>query len=95
MLSGIGRGNVDSLRAWQTVIRVLGSAIHVSGGTSTLNSLLSIAEKGFKSDADLMRRETFYSWEILINNFAMSETVLNHPKRVRLVTRPLVVSSEI
>lgn len=84
--------NVEALLSWQTVIRALGKFIHSSNGTGVLNSLLSIAEKGFKSQEVEIRKETFYSWETLINNFAMSELILNQPKRVKLITRPLIVS---
>lgn len=87
--------NVEALLSWQTVIRALGKFIHSSNGTGVLNSLLSIAEKGFKSQEVEIRKETFYSWETLINNFAMSELILNQPKRVKLITRPLITQSNL
>ena len=84
--------NVDGLKAWQTTIRMLGTAIHASSGTQLLNSLLSIAEKAFKTDNVEVRKETFRCWEVLMDNFSLNEATLNHQKRMRLLTRPLVVS---
>ncbi len=92
MMSELSKGNPDSLRAWQVVIRLLDKIVRHSSGTPILNSLLAIAEKGFKSEELEVRRETFKAWEVLIDNFAKSESVLTNPKRIRLITRPLVVS---
>ncbi len=91
MLEELAKGNPDSLRAWQVVIRILDKLIRQSSGTPTLNALLGIAEKGFKNEELEVRRETFRAWEVLIDNFAKSEAVINNPKRIRLITRPLVV----
>ena len=41
-----------------------------------------------------VREETFKAWEVLIDNFALSDTVLLSQKRLRLLTRPLVVRTE-
>ena len=71
---------------------MLGTAIHASSGTQLLNSLLSIAEKAFKTDNVDVRKETFKCWEVLMDNFSLVDSTLNHQKRMRLLTRPLVVS---
>ena len=80
--------------ATQTTIAMLGKAIHMSSGTVCLNGLLGIAEKGFKSPDRGVREETFKSWEVLIDNFALSDSVLLSQKRLRLLTRPLVVRTQ-
>ena len=82
--------NIEALSAWQTTISVLGKHIHVTSGTTTLNHLLTIAEKGFRSDEISVRKETFRSWAVLIDNFATNESVITSAKRVKLITRPLV-----
>ena len=87
-------GSVAGLRVWQTTIDMLGKAIHMSSGTVCLNGLLGIAEKGFKSPDRSVREETFKAWEVLIDNFALSDSVLLSQKRLRLLTRPLGVRSE-
>ena len=79
-------------QAWQTTIRMLGVTIHNSSGTQLLNSLLSIAEKAFKTDNVEVRKETFKCWETLMDNFSLVDSTLNHQKRMKLLTRPLVVS---
>ena len=93
MLADVSRaeGSVAGLRAWQTTIAALGKAMHLSSGTMCLNGLLAVAEKGFKSPDRSVREETFRAWEVLIDNFALSESVLLSQKRLRLLTRPLVV----
>ena len=88
-------GSLAGLRAWQTTIAMLGKSIHVSSGTVCLNGLLGIAEKGFKSPDRAVREETFKAWEVLIDNFALSDSVLLSHKRLRLLTRPLVVRESI
>jgi hypothetical protein len=95
MLEEIDRNGVDGLKVWQTSISVLGKALHHSSGTVCLNGLLAIAEKGFKSAERSVREETFVSWQVLIDNFGSSTTILNSNKRIRLLTRPLVVSQVV
>ena len=92
MMKRVEDSDAEGLKAWRTAIRVLGKSIHQSSGTTCLNGLLVIAEKGFKSAVRAVREETFKSWEVLIDNFAADPAVLNSQKRVRLLTRPLVVS---
>ena len=91
MMSELDKNNLDALKAWQTTIRLLGKAIHVNNGTACLNGLLSIAERGFKSSEKNIREETFKSWEVLIDNFSINENIINSNKRIKLLTRPLVV----
>ena len=94
MLSDVAGEGVAGLRVWQTTITLLGKAIHAPSGTVCLNGLLGIAEKGFKSPDRGVRGETFKSWEVLIDNFALSDSVLLSQKRLRLLTRPLVVRTK-
>ncbi len=95
MMEELNKGNPDSLRVWQMVIRLLDKMVRQSSGTPTLNALLAVAEKGFKSEEMDIRMETFKAWEALIDNFSKSEAILNNPKRIKLITRPLVVTLKL
>ena len=93
MMGEMAKGNPDSMLAWQVIIRLLDKVVRHSSGTPVLNALLTIAEKGFKSEEVEVRRETFRAWVVLIDNSAKAESVLTNQKRIKLITRPLVVSA--
>ena len=94
MMSAISKNDLAGIRAWQATIRLLGSVIHYPSGTSLLNSILTVAEKGFKCENMTIRCETFAAWKVLIDNFALNDEILLQPKRIKLISRPLVVSTK-
>ena len=57
-----------------------------------LNSVLQIAELAFKHSSQELRKAGYLSWRILMDNFALDPQVLASSKRIKLITRPLVVS---
>ena len=57
-----------------------------------LNSVLQIAELAFKHSSQELRKAGHLSWRILMDNFALDPQVLASSKRIKLITRPLVVS---
>ena len=57
-----------------------------------LNSLLQIVEHAFKNQSQDLRRQGYASWRVLMDNFALDPQVLSSSKRIKLITRPLVVS---
>ena len=57
-----------------------------------LNSVLQIVELAFKHSNQELRKAGYLSWRILMDNFALDPQVLASSKRVKLITRPLVVS---
>ena len=59
-----------------------------------LNSLLQIVEHAFKNQSQDLRRQGYASWRVLMDNFALDPQVLSSSKRIKLITRPLVVSQK-
>lgn len=82
---------VDALIIWQVCIRMLDRQLH--SGTTLINPLLSVIEKGFKSSESLIRVESFNCWHCLINNFALEESVLTSIKRLRLLVAPFTANN--
>ena len=75
--------------------------VHVIQETSTLifryqfqvlNALLQIPELAFKNSNQEIRKAGYLSWRVLMDNFALDPQVLSSSKRIKLITRPLVVS---
>ena len=60
--------------------------------SQVLNSLLQIVELAFKNPNPEMRKNGYLSWRVLMDNFALDQQVLSSSKRIKLITRPLVVS---
>ena len=86
-------GEETGLIFWSQIIRILGSVLHHQGeGTVLLNSLLQVAEKAFKHNANHIRLAAYRSWMVLMDNFSRNHSVLTAPKRVKLIIRPLLVS---
>ncbi len=94
MLRTLDQGNKDALVTWNNLVRLLGSFFHQPGsGTSLLNGLLQVVEKAFKHHTNIgIRIGAYESWMVLMDCFAQSPTVLTSSKRVKLITRPLLVS---
>ncbi len=91
---GSGPVSTDALTAWTITLRLLGDRIRQSNGTQLLNELLAVAERGFKVEAMPIRAETYRAWQALVDNFAQDDTVFAQPKRIKLLTRPLAVSTK-
>ena len=50
-----------------------------------------VVEKGFKHNDTLVRKSAYSAWIALMDNFASDKAVLMSKKRIKLITRPLVV----
>ncbi|XP_068244137.1 telomere-associated protein RIF1-like [Palaemon carinicauda] len=87
MIDLVNKDSTDILRGWRLIVQVLGSVLHK--GTSLINDLLEIVEKGFKSSTPAVRIEAFRCWKALIDNFALDVDVLTHQKRLKLLLAPL------
>ena len=55
------------MKVWGFMVKLLGQSIH--HGTF-INSVLSIAEQGFKSQSTEVKIAAFEAWKLLIDNFA-------------------------
>ena len=55
-------------------------------------NILQVVEKAFKHPQTEIRKATFQAWMTLMDNFAEDPTILCTPKRIKLITSPLVVS---
>ena len=53
---------------------------------------MQIVEHAFKSSSQELRKSGYLCWRVLIDNFALDPQVLSSSKRIKLITRPLVVS---
>ena len=51
-----------------------------------------VVEKGFKHADNEIRKASYKAWIVLMDNFAEDPSILCSSKRIRLITRPLVVS---
>ncbi|XP_037792042.1 telomere-associated protein RIF1-like [Penaeus monodon] len=83
----IGAECTDVLKEWRLIVEILGKELHP--GTSLINGLLEVVEKGFKSVKAEIRIEAFKCWQSLIDNFSLDEAVLTHSKRLKLLLAPL------
>ncbi|XP_042870341.1 telomere-associated protein RIF1-like isoform X2 [Penaeus japonicus] len=83
----IGAEYTDILKEWRLIVEILGKELHP--GTSLINGLLEVVEKGFKSLKAEIRIEAFKCWQSLIDNFSLDEAVLTHSKRLKLLLAPL------
>ena len=76
----------DVLKCWVLVVRLLGRHLH--SGADLINKVMKVVEKGFKFLDTL--EESFRSWMILMNNFALDTRTLTHAKRIKLLMTPLL-----
>ena len=53
---------------------------------------LQVVEKAFKHPKTEIRKATYQAWMTLMDNFAEDQSILCSPKRIKLITRPLIVS---
>lgn len=83
----VSKDSTDILRGWRLIVQILGTVLHK--GTSLINDLLEVVEKGFKSTTPAVRVEAFRCWKALIDNFALDLDVLTHHKRLKLLLAPL------
>lgn len=83
----LGAECTDILKGWKLIVHMLGKELHP--GTSLINGLLEVVEKGFKSPKSEIRVDAFRCWQALIDNFSLDETVLTHSKRLKLLLAPL------
>ncbi|XP_064115698.1 telomere-associated protein RIF1-like isoform X2 [Macrobrachium nipponense] len=83
----VSKDSTDILRGWRLIVQILGTVLHK--GTSLINDLLEVVEKGFKSTTPTVRVEAFRCWKALIDNFALDLDVLTHHKRLKLLLAPL------
>ncbi|XP_018008797.1 telomere-associated protein RIF1 [Hyalella azteca] len=86
-----GQCALESLIIWQVCVKLLGRQLH--SGTTLINSLLSVIERGFKSPESLVRIEAFQSWSCLIDNFRLEKSVLCSNKRLRLLMAPFLANN--
>ncbi|KAK8725168.1 hypothetical protein OTU49_010733 [Cherax quadricarinatus] len=77
----------DILKEWKMIVQFLGKELHP--GTSLINGLLEVVEKGFKSSKPEIRVDAFNCWRALIDNFSLDDSVLTHSKRLKLLLAPL------
>ena len=75
-----------------TIVNYLGKSDLILYLNQVLNSLLQIVEHAFKNQSQDLRRQGYASWRVLMDNFALDPQVLSSSKRIKLITRPLVVS---
>ncbi|XP_071537913.1 uncharacterized protein [Panulirus ornatus] len=83
----VGEECIDILKEWRIIVKMLGKELHP--GTSLINGLLEVVEKGFKSYKPEIRVDAFKCWEALIDNFSLDNSVLSHSKRLKLLLAPL------
>ncbi|XP_064648530.1 telomere-associated protein RIF1-like [Lineus longissimus] len=70
------------MRVWSCFVQVLGKSIHHG---SFINSILGLAEQGFKSQSIEGKCAAFEAWISLIDNFATNPDILCDNKRVKLM----------
>ena len=85
MMKLINEDNIDTLKIWKLITTLLGIELHP--GTSLINGMLEVLERGFKGKPEL-RVETFKCWHVLIDNFSLDSKVLRNPKRIKLLMAP-------
>ncbi len=96
MIACVEKEDESGLNVWKEIVRLLGKNLHQPGdGTVLLNSLLHVAEKAFKHASTSVRNAAYKAWMVLMDNFATNHTVLTSKKRVKLIVRPLLVSSTL
>nr|XP_045624808.1 telomere-associated protein RIF1-like isoform X2 [Procambarus clarkii] len=83
----VGEECIDILKEWKLIVKFLGKELHP--GTSLINGLLEVVEKGFKSSKPEIRVDAFKCWQALIDNFSLDDSVLTHLKRLKLLLAPL------
>merc|ERR1711981_1407057 len=87
----VKNGNKSGLKIWNKIVITLGRILHQTGdGTAMLNGLLQVVEKAFKHEDSNMRIHAYYSWMVLMDNFALNPQMIVGPKRINLLIKPLV-----
>ncbi|XP_060601192.1 telomere-associated protein RIF1-like isoform X2 [Ruditapes philippinarum] len=74
--------NVYALKVWSTLVQLYGEELHHA---SYINEFLPVVELGFKSTEPRVKVAAFQAWRNLIDNFAISRTLIQDPKRVKLI----------
>ena len=83
---------VTILDHWNICVKLLGRHLH--SGAGLINGLMTVVEKAFKQkDVAALVEAAFRSWMVLMDNFALAQQILNTPKRVKLLMRPLTVNN--
>lgn len=81
----------DWANLWNSSIELLGRDLH--RGAGLINNLLSVEEKAFKSSDTNIRRQAFYSWKLLVDNFALDPLELASARRIKLLCVPLIAKN--
>ena len=81
----------DWSNLWNSSIEFLGRDLH--RGAGLINNLLSVEEKAFKSSDTNIRRQAFYSWKLLVDNFALDPLELSSARRIKLLCVPLIAKN--
>jgi len=84
--------DITILDHWNICVRLLGRHLH--SGAGLINGLMTVVEKAFKQkETAALVEAAFRSWMVLMDNFALAHQILNTPKRVKLLMRPLTVNN--
>jgi len=84
--------DITILDHWNICVKMLGRHLH--SGAGLINGLMTVVEKAFKQkDTAALVEAAFRSWMVLMDNFALAQQILNTPKRVKLLMRPLTVNN--
>ncbi|KAG0720846.1 Telomere-associated protein RIF1 [Chionoecetes opilio] len=84
-------GSYTILQVWREVVSLLGTELHSM--RSLTNLLLNVVEKAFKISEPEVRVESFNTWRVIIDNFALDKNTLTHQKKLQLLLAPLKVSN--
>lgn len=82
---------LDWATLWNYSIQLLGKDLH--RGAGLINNLLSVEEKAFKSSDTNIRKQAFYSWKLLVDNFALDPQELASARRIKLLCIPLIAKN--
>lgn len=82
---------LDWATLWNYSIQLLGKDLH--RGAGLINNLLSVEEKAFKSPDTNIRKQAFYSWKLLVDNFALDPQELASARRIKLLCIPLIAKN--
>lgn len=82
---------LDWATLWNYSIQFLGKDLH--RGAGLINNLLSVEEKAFKSSDTNIRKQAFYSWKLLVDNFALDPQELASARRIKLLCIPLIAKN--
>ena len=86
MVNLVMSGSLSVLQPWREVVALLGIELH--SRRYLINSLLNVLEKAFKIADPMVRVESFNTWRVIIDNFALDLNTFTNPRKLHLLLTP-------